>query len=109
MEPGDPDQNYFPRPNLHDETLREQADVFANTLMHDDTLQALVELAGLTPEEKGEVIRLGLAQLREQRRAQQDVGNAEHLLQEAEFATRRRRQIRPIGRGALFTTVSRAS
>lgn len=109
MTTGDPDQSYLPRPELHDESLLAEAESFAATLQHEDTLRALTELHGLSPDKKGEVIRLGLSQLRAQKLARQDIGNADHILHEAEFLTRRRRQLRAMGRSALSPSVYRAS
>lgn len=95
MAKGAPDENFFPRidslDELSEEQIRERAHKFAMTAADEDTLEALIGLHDLSSEEKGEAIRLGLAELKKRN----DAGHAERLLRL--IAIKRR----PLGSTAL--------
>ena len=92
MVTGAPDEQFLPRKDLGsiEDGIRERAHEFAESASDQDTLVAFIELNDLPEDMKGEVIRLGLAELRKRENA----GNAEALLRRAEVN-------RPLGRRGL--------
>ena len=96
MVAGAPDENFLPRldslEEMNEEQIRERAHEFAMTAAGEDILEALMKLYDLSSEERGEVIRLALAKLKEQ----EDAGHAERLLRLIEVRRRR-----PMGSSAL--------
>lgn len=95
MVAGAPDESFLPRidglEEMSEEQIRDRAHEFAMTAADEDTLEALMELHDLNSEEKGEVIRLGLAELKKRK----DAGHAERLLRLIEVRRR------PMGSSAL--------
>lgn len=67
MEAGAPDEPFIPRTDVDPDSVETHAHEFAEAAIHEDTLAAVVELTKLPPEERGEVVRRGLAELREPR------------------------------------------
>lgn len=93
MVSGAPDEQFLPRRDLElDEAqLHDRAHEFAEMAADHDTLEALMELRELPEDTKGEVIRLGLAELRKR----EDAGHAERFLRRIALSRR------PLGRTGL--------
>lgn len=99
---GEPDEQFIPRRDLtiSDDVIAERAHEFAEAAANTDAALAITKLYELSPIDRGEVVRRGLAELAVR---QEGIGHAERLVHLA----RHKRRI--IGRAALGTTFPDAS